>query len=91
MVAAPRWDTSAGSEVELANAYRTALAEANSRNARTLVLPAMLARTAWPLEQLTRVAMTVLMSTPTTVHQVTIAVPTPTLVEAWAEAVLREP
>ena len=91
LVAAPRWGVSGGSEVQLANAYRSALAEANARDARSLVLPAMMACTAWPVDQLTRVAMTVLMSTPTTVRQVIIAVPTPALVEAWAEAVLREP
>lgn len=91
LVRAPRWQVSGGSEVRLAEAYRSALAEANARNAETLVLPAMLVLTAWPIEELIRVAMTVLMSTPTTVSQVTIAAPMPALVEAWAEGVLREP
>ena len=91
LVAAPRWEVSGGSEVRLAEAYRAAMAEATTRGATSMVLPAVLARTAWPVEQLTRVALTVLMSTPTTVRQVTIAAPTPALVEAWAEAVLREP
>ena len=91
LVAAPRWDLPGGSEVALANAYRAAIAAANERGARTLVLPAALVRGIWPIDDLIRVAMTVLMSTPSSLEVVTIAAPTPALLEAWVEAILHEP
>jgi hypothetical protein len=43
------------------------------------------------MEDVTRVALTVLMSTPSPTHEVTIAVPTPAMLELWAEALVREP
>ncbi len=91
LIEAPRWGTPRGSDVALANAYRAAMAAATSRNAQSIVLPAVLARGTWPLDELTRVAMTVIMSTPTSVKEVTIAVPTPAVLEAWAETLAREP
>ena len=56
-----------------------------------MALPAILAQGPWPLEEVTRVALTVLKSTPTTVHEVVIAASTPAMVERWAEALVREP
>ena len=91
LIEAPRWGTPRGSEVALASAYRAAMAAATSRNAQSIVLPAVLARGTWPLDDLTRVAMTVIMSTPTSVKEVTVAVPTPAVLETWAEALVREP
>lgn len=91
LVAAPRWELAGGSEVALANAYRAAVAAATQRNARSLVLPAVLARGPWPLDDVVRIAMTVLMSTPSTTEEITIAVPTGAVLEPWAEALLREP
>ena len=90
-VAAPRWHQPDGPERLLAEAYRDAVAAANVRQARTMAMPAILARGPWPLEEVTRVALTVLKSTPTTVHDVVIAGSTPAMVERWAEALIREP
>ncbi len=90
-VTAPRWHQPDGPERLLAEAYRDAVAAANVRQARTMAMPAILARGPWPLEQLTRVALTVLKSTPTTVQDVVIAGSTPAMVERWAEALIREP
>jgi hypothetical protein len=55
-----------------------------------MALPAILARGPWPLEQVTRIALTVLMSTPTTVREVVVVASTPAMVERWAEALIRE-
>ena len=55
-----------------------------------MALPAILARGPWPMEAVTRVALTVLKSTPTTVDEVVIAAGTPAMVERWAEALIRE-
>jgi O-acetyl-ADP-ribose deacetylase (regulator of RNase III) len=90
-VRAPRWQQPAGAEHLLAGAYRDAVAAANAREARTMALPAILARGPWPLEEVMRIALTVLKSTPTTVHEVVIAAGTPAMVERWAEALVREP
>ena len=89
-VAAPRWHQPDGPERLLAEAYRDAVAAANVRQARTMAMPAILARGPWPLEEVTRVALTVQKSTPTTVHEVVIAGSTPAMVERWAEALIRE-
>lgn len=56
-----------------------------------MALPAILARGPWPLEEVTRIALTVLKSTPTSVQDVVIAAGTPAMVERWAEALVREP
>ena len=76
-VCAPRWQPPRGTEHLLAEAYRDAVAAANARQARTMALPAILARGPWPLEDVTRIALTVLKSTPTTVHEVLIAAEPP--------------
>lgn len=89
-VRAPRWQRPGAAEHLLADAYRDAVAAANARDARTMALPAILARGPWPLEEVTRIALTVLKSTPTTVHEVVIAASTPAMVERWAEALIRE-
>jgi O-acetyl-ADP-ribose deacetylase (regulator of RNase III) len=90
-VVAPRWHSPSGPERLLADAYRQAVAQANARNARSMALPATLARGVWPLEELTRIALTVLLSTPTTLHEVVICASTPAMLERWAEALVREP
>lgn len=90
-VEAPRWRPPTGPERQLAQAYRRAVAAANARGAVSMVLPGVLARGPWPLEDVTRVALTVLLSTPTTLYEVTIAASTPALAERWAEALSREP
>jgi hypothetical protein len=89
-VAAPRFNPHGGVDHLLAQAYRDAIAAANARSARTLVLPASLARGPWPLDGLTRIALTVLLSTPTTLREVTIATSGPAMLERWAEALARE-
>jgi hypothetical protein len=43
------------------------------------------------MSDVTRIALTVLMSTPSTVRDVVIAVPIPAMLEVWAEALAREP
>lgn len=90
-VPAPRWHSPDGPKHALPEAYRQAVAAANARNATSMALPAILARGPWPLEEVTRVALTVLKSTPTTVQEVIIVAGTPALVEIWAEALVREP
>lgn len=90
-VCAPRWQRPGTADHVLAEAYRDAVAAANARQARTMALPAILARGPWPLEEVTRIALTVLKSTPTSVHDVVIAAGTPAMVERWAEALVREP
>lgn len=67
------------------------MAVANERRAQSIVLPGALVQGSWPMDDVTRVAMTVLMSTPSTVREVTIAVPTVAMLELWAEALVREP
>jgi O-acetyl-ADP-ribose deacetylase (regulator of RNase III) len=89
-VSAPRWRRPGEAEHLLAEAYRDAVVAANARHAQTMALPAILARGPWPLEEVTRIALTVLKSTPTTVHEVVIAAGTPAMVERWAEALVRE-
>lgn len=89
-VCAPRWQPPAGVEHLLADAYRDAVAAANARQAQSMALPAILARGPWPLEEVTRIALTVLKSTPTTLYEVVIAASTPAMVERWAEALIRE-
>jgi hypothetical protein len=91
VVAAPRWKPPSGPDLPLAQAYRRAIEVANERKARSLVLPPALVLGWWPMEDVTRVAMTVLMSTPSTVREVTIAAPTAAVLEIWAEALAREP
>lgn len=90
-IAAPRWRPPSGPDHLLAQAYRHAIEVANERQARSLVLPGALVLGSWPMEDVTRVAMTVLMSTPSSVREVTIAVPTAAMLEIWAEALVREP
>lgn len=89
-VAAPRFSPHGGIDHLLAQAYRDAVAAANTRGARSLVLPASLARGPWPLDDVMRIALTVLLSTPTTVREVTIATSGPAMLERWAEALARE-
>jgi hypothetical protein len=90
VVAAPRWRPGGGTR-PLAEIYRRAVEVTNQRAARSLVLPGSLTVGPWPIEDVTRVALTVLMSTPITARDITIAVPTPALLERWAEALVREP
>lgn len=90
-VVAPRWKQPDGPRHLLAEAYREAVAVANARGARSMALPGILARGVWPLDEVTGIALTVLMSTPTTVERVVIAARTPAMVERWAEALIREP
>jgi hypothetical protein len=87
---APRWKPN-GSIRPLAEVYRRAVATVNDRGAESVVLPGTLTLGPWPLEDVTRTALTVLMSTPMTARDVTIAVPTAAMLEVWAEALLREP
>ncbi len=89
-VPAPRWQAGRDDRL-LAEAYRQAIAAANDRGARSMALPAILARGVWPLDDVTRVALTVLLSTPTTLREVLIVASTPAMVERWAEALVREP
>lgn len=91
LVEAPRWKPPSGPERALAEVYRRAVAVATERGARSVVLPPALVLGFWPMEDVTRVALTVLMSTPSPAHEVTIAVPTPAMLEVWAEALVREP
>lgn len=91
IVAAPRWKAPSGPDLALAQTYRRAVEVANARQARSLVLPGSLVLGSWPMEDVTRVAMTVLMSTPSTVRDVTIVVSTAAMLEIWAEALAREP
>lgn len=90
-VEAPRWQPPSGPEHALAEAYRRAVATANARNAHTMALPAILARGPWPLDDVTRIALNVLLSTPTTVREIRIVTRTPAMLERWAEALVREP
>ncbi len=87
---APRWHPPNGPERALAEAYRQAVVIANARGARVVALPPMLARGAWPLDETTRIALTVLLSTPTTAREMLIVASTPAMVERWAEALVRE-
>lgn len=91
VIKAPRFTPPSGPQLALAEVYRRAVAVANERGAQTLVLPGSLVIGSWPMDDVTRVAMTVLMSTPSTVREVTIAVQTPAMLEIWAEALAREP
>lgn len=88
---APRFTPPSGPQLALAQVYRRAVAVATERGAESLVLPGALVLGSWPMDDVTRVAMTVLMSTPSTVREVIIAVHTPAMLEVWAEALAREP
>jgi O-acetyl-ADP-ribose deacetylase (regulator of RNase III) len=89
VICAPRWTMPDGPEHRLAEAYREAMALANARGAHSMVLPAILARGPWPLDEVTRVALTVLHGTPTSVHEVIVVASTPAILERWAEAIAR--
>lgn len=89
-VVAPLYRSGGGPEHRLADAYRQAVAAANARGARSMAVPALLARSYWPLDDLVRVGLTVLMSTPTTLREVVVTSSSPGMVERWAEAILRE-
>ena len=89
VIAAPRWHLPNGPEHALADAYREAVALANARQARSLAVPAILARGPWPLDDVTRIALTVLQGTPTTVRDVVVVAGTPAVLERWAEAIAR--
>ncbi len=84
-IPAPRWRPD-GSRRALPDAYRHAVAAANAHQAQSMAIPAILARGPWPLDEVTRVALTVLKSTPTSVREVQIVVGTPAMLEVWAEA-----
>ena len=73
----------------LADAYREALALANARQARSMAVPAILALGPWPLEEVTRIALTVLQGTPTTVREVVVVAGTPGVLGRWAVAIAR--
>jgi O-acetyl-ADP-ribose deacetylase (regulator of RNase III) len=89
VIAAPRWHLPDGPAYVLADAYREALVLANARKARSMAVPAILARGPWPLEEVTRIALTVLQGTPTTVREVVVVAGTPAMLERWAEAIAR--
>ena len=89
VIAAPLWHPPDGPDYVLADAYREALALANARKARSMAVPAILARGPWPLERVTRIALAVLQGTPTTVGEVVVAAGTPAMLERWAEAIAR--
>ncbi|MET0741099.1 MAG: hypothetical protein ABWZ26_06045 [Candidatus Nanopelagicales bacterium] len=86
-VQAVKWSPQADHEYLLAEAYRSVLAIADRRGARSLAVPTL--SWAWPMEDMTRIALKVLHSTPTHVRDVIIATPTPASLEAWAEALAR--
>jgi O-acetyl-ADP-ribose deacetylase (regulator of RNase III) len=90
-VQAPRYRPPNGPDRALAEAYRRAIALADEREASSLALPGTLAIGPWPVADVTRIAMTVLLSTPSSVREVIIAAPTAAMVEVWAEALAREP
>lgn len=90
VLAGPRWRPS-GNLNALAEVYRRAVEVTNERSARSLVLPGSLTVGPWPVDEVTRVALTVIMGTPTTAREITIAVPTAAMLEKWAEALIREP
>lgn len=89
-VVAPLFRPPEGPEHLLADAYRQAMAAANARDARSMAVPALLARSYWPLDALVRVGLTVLVSTPTTLREIVVTSTAPGMVERWAEAILRE-
>ncbi len=91
VIPAPAWRPPDGPERALAQAYRRAVAEADARGARSMAIPAVLARSPWPLDVVTRVALTVLTSTPSSLLEVHVMASTPAMVERWAEALIREP
>lgn len=88
-VDAPRY-RAANQDYLIAGAYRRALEEATRVNAGALGLTTSLSRGPWPLDSVTRVAMSVIASTPSSVRRVEIATPTAAGVEIWAEAIARE-
>lgn len=90
-MACPKFHAPSGPDRALAEVYRQAIAEANARAARSLELPAILARGPWPLDSVTRIALTVIMSTPTTLQEVIVVAGNPSMLERWAEALIREP
>ncbi|MCU0301006.1 MAG: hypothetical protein MUF35_05295 [Candidatus Nanopelagicales bacterium] len=89
VIPAPRWHMPNGPEYRLADAYREAMLLANARQAHSMVLPAILARGPWPLDQVTRIGLTVLHGTPTTLREVIVVANTPAILERWAEAIAR--
>ena len=88
---APKWKPPSGPELALAQIYRRAVQAASERDARSMAMPSALVIGSWPLDDVTRVAMTVLLSTPSSLRQVIVAVSTPAMLERWAEALAREP
>ncbi len=76
-------------EYLLSQAYRLALQRADDCGAAILALPTQLAWAGWPMEAVTRIAMTVLSSTPTVVREAFIVVPTVAALEIWSETLMR--
>jgi O-acetyl-ADP-ribose deacetylase (regulator of RNase III) len=89
VIPAPRWQMPNGPEYRLAEAYREAMALANARQAQSMALPAILARGPWPLDEVTRVGLSVLHGTPTSLREVIVVANTPAMLERWAEAIAR--
>lgn len=90
-IKAPKWTPPSGPERPLAEVYRRVVRVATERRARSLAIPSALVLGSWPMEEVTRVALTVFMSTPSSLRDVIVAVPTPAMLEVWAEALAREP
>lgn len=90
-VSVPRWSVAADHSHRLAAAYRAVLGAADVLGARTLAMPALgTTGPYWPLEELARIGIGTLASTPSGLRDVQLLVSTAAALEALAEAMARE-
>ena len=89
VIAAPRWHLPDGPDHLLADAYRQALVLANTGKARSMAAPRSSRADPGRSREVTRIALTVLQGTPTTVREVVVVAGTPAMLERWAEAIAR--
>ena len=90
-VAVPRWTVPADHGHRLAAAYRAVIGTADGLGARTLAMPALgTTGPYWPLEELARIGIGTLASTPSGLRDVQLLVSTAAALEALAEAMARE-
>jgi len=88
-VVGPRVAVHEDRSFQLARGYREVLRVADVWGARRIALPATLAVGGWPFDELTRIALGTLASTPTRVESIVVCCPTSAALERWAEALIK--
>jgi O-acetyl-ADP-ribose deacetylase (regulator of RNase III) len=89
-VLVPAFSQAEDREYLLSRAYRAVLAAADQAGSRSLVMPPLgTTGPYWPLDDVARLTVGTLRTTPTGVRDVMLALPTPTALERFSEAIAR--